>query len=71
MVDNQGNNHSIYVVDTDLGFSTLFNDIPHEDPEAPLQFELKEESNSKSVSEEGPLCVDQTWIAPEDLHEHT
>ena len=44
MVHNQGSNHSIYVVDNDPGFSTFFNAHPHEDPDAPSQFELKEES---------------------------
>ena len=29
-------------------------------PETPLQFELKDESYSESVSEEGPLCGEQT-----------
>ena len=71
MVHNQGNNNSIYVVDTDLGFSTFFNDSPHEVPEAPLQFELKEESYFELMVEEGPLCVFQAQISPEYLYEHT
>ena len=57
MVHNQGNNNSIHVANTDLGSSTCFNDNPHEDHEAPSQFEFKEESNFGLVVEDGPLCV--------------
>ena len=31
----------------------------------------KEESYFELMVEEGPLCVFQTQISPEDLHEHT
>ena len=71
MVHNQGNSHSIYAVDNDPGFSTFFNDNPHEYPEAPSQFELKEEAYFELRVEEGPSCVFQTEIAPEETHEHT
>ena len=71
MVLDQRNNHSIHVVDTDLGYSTFFNGIPHEYLEAPSLFELKEESNIGLVVEDGSLCVFQNLIPPEDLHEHT
>ena len=71
MVLNQRNNHSIHAIDNDPGFSTLFNDIPHEGPKAPSQFELKKKSNFGLVVEDGPLCVFQTLIPLEYLHEHT
>ena len=71
MVHNQGNNNSIHVANTDLRSSTCFNDSPHEYHEVTSQFELKEEANFELMVEDGPLCVLQTQVSPEDLHEHT
>ena len=34
-------NHPIYAIDTDLGFSIFFNDSTHVDPEVPLQIGFK------------------------------
>ena len=57
MVHKKDNNHYIHATDTDLGYSTFFNDNSHEDPEAPSQFELKEEADFELMVEDGPMDV--------------
>ena len=48
VVNNQEkpDNHAIYVVDTDLGSSILFNDVSPYDLEIPAPIEVKEEEES-------------------------
>ena len=50
------------------GFKEDFSPHVYDEQEGDVR---KEESLFELMVEEGPLCVFQTQVSPEDLHEHT